>query len=108
MPSIHLLVKKENRSTLTTTEVGSNIVESRAWQLTEQQAKDLVGANVYFHHFQNDRSFYGGVILDIFPWMIENIHVDRRYIIKFRYEKICRDVMPPKQNWTSFEKCIIP
>ena len=59
MAAIHLIERENFISRVTGSQTE---YESGYWALSENQARELVGANIYFHERQVEPSFYGGVI----------------------------------------------
>ena len=100
MAAIHL-IERENlfsRVTGSATEF-----ESGFWAINEVEARNLVGASIYFHQLQLEPSFYGGIITGI------RVHNAAPYIgrIVFRFEPKAdhRNVRTSREGW-AYEKKI--
>lgn len=78
--------------------------ESGLWNVTEKQAKQLIGGLIVFHHKQRLPSYYGGSILSY--RVQEGGEFDQRIIFRFRYEDGCRGIRT-EGNWTTREKKLV-
>jgi hypothetical protein len=81
-----------------------NLWESGSWELNENQAKDLVGGEIYFHKKRGEPSFYGGTIVGY------RVHQDGEYqgkvVFQLQYRLSCRNVSTDKSGWTKNVKII--
>ena len=75
-----------------------NVWESGWWNLDEDEAKKLIGGEIYFHKKRQEPSFYGGKILGY------RIHDDGDYqgriIFKLQYRSSCRNIRTNKSGWS--------
>jgi hypothetical protein len=101
MPAIHL-IEKEN---LISRVSGSQTeYESGYWALSEQDARDLVGAHIYFHERQIEPSFYGGLIIGFRVQQTEPY--TGRVVFRFEPKSECRGVRAGRAGW-QYEKKIL-
>lgn len=77
--------------------LGDDLWESGSWALSEDQAKALVGGEIYFHKKRQEPSFYGGTILD---YRIGSEGENRgKVVFKLQYIPSCRNVSTDKTGW---------
>jgi hypothetical protein len=96
---IHLIENADNF-----TKLRDKVWESGWWVLTEDEAKKLVGGQIYFHRKKSEPSFYGGSIRS---FRIEQEDPHRGSIIfEFEYRETCRGIKADKCGW-SLEKKIV-
>jgi len=101
MPAIHL-IEKEN---LISRVSGSQTeYESGYWALSEQEARELVGAHIYFHERQIEPSFYGGLITGFRVQRSEPY--TGRIVFRFEPKSECRGVRAGRNGW-QYEKKIV-
>ena len=97
--NIHLVEKLNNFVRLE-----DNVWESGWWSLDESKAKKLVGGEIYFHKKQQERSFYGGIIIGY------RIEQDGQYqgkiVFKLQHSKVCRNVKTDKSGWSRRMKIV--
>ena len=81
-----------------------NVWESGWWKLDEDQAKKLVGGEIYFHKRKREPSFYGGGILGyrVYP----DGEYEGKIIFKLRHRPSCRNVRTDKCGWKKNVKII--
>jgi len=81
-----------------------NLWESGSWALDENQAKKLVGGDIYFHKKRQEPSFYGGTILGY------RVHQDGEYqgkiVFQLQHRPSCRNVSTNKFGWKKDVKII--
>jgi hypothetical protein len=85
--------------------IGNNVYESKYWDVSIQQADELIGGDIYFHRKQKEPSFYGGKIIGY------RIHEEEgefkgRIIFHFEYSHSHRGVLAGNGGW-SYEKKIV-
>ncbi len=78
--------------------------ESGWWQLGEDEARKLIGGQIYFHRKKTEPSFYGGSIRG-FRVKEEDPHKGS-IIFEFEYREACRGIKVDKLGW-SLEKKIV-
>ena len=66
---------------------------STSWVLSQETAKSLIGGRIFLHDKQDERSYFGGEILDIIP--SETPGLEGRFDIIFKALPECRDVRCP-------------
>jgi len=96
---IHLIENADNF-----TKLRDKVWESGWWVLTEDEAKKLVGGQIYFHRKKSEPSFYGGSIRS-FRIKQEDPHRGS-IIFEFEYREACRGIKADKCGW-SLEKKIV-
>ncbi len=84
---IHLIENADNF-----TKLRDKVWESGWWVLTEDEAKKLVGGQIYFHRKKSEPSFYGGSIRS-FRIKQEDPHRGS-VIFEFEYRDACRTRTP--------------
>lgn len=71
--------------------------ESGSWPLDEDQAKKLIGGEIYFHKKRQEPSFYGGTILG---YRVHQEGEDQgKIVFKLQYSPSCRNVRTDKSGW---------
>ncbi len=63
---------------------------SGSWVISQETAKSLIGGRIFLHEKQDDRSHFGGEILDVIPSM--NPGQAGRFDIVFKALPECKDV----------------
>jgi len=96
---IHLIENENNF-----TKLGDKVWESGWWQLGEEDAKKLIGGNIYFHRKKTEPSFYGGSIRGY--RVKEDDPFKGRIIFEFEYLEACRGIRADRLGW-SLEKKIV-
>ncbi|NPU83005.1 MAG: hypothetical protein HPY65_00845 [Syntrophaceae bacterium] len=84
--------------------IDENVWESGWWNLDENNAKELVGGDIYFHKTRDEPSFYGGTVLG-YRIQEEGEYVGR-IIFKLQYKKNCRNVRTDRTGWNKKIKII--
>ena len=79
-----------------------SVWESGSWQLDEDQAKKLVGGEIYFHKKRMEPSFYGGTILGY--RVQQDGEQQGKIVFKLHYSLSCRNVRTDKSGWKKFMK----
>ena len=97
---IHLIENSNNF-----TRLRENVWESGWWRLDEAKARELVGAEIYFHKKRLEPSFYGGTIVGY--RMEKDGQHQGRTVFEFQYSHASRNVRTGKCGW-SREMKIIP
>jgi hypothetical protein len=96
---IHLVEKANNF-----TKLQEKVWECGWWQLDEDEAKKLVGGNIYFHKKRTEPSFYGGSIRG---YRVEPDEPNRgRIIFEFEYQSACRGIKTGKLGWSIAKKIV--
>jgi hypothetical protein len=81
----------------------NHIWNSLAWALTEETAKKLIGAEIYFHRGQSLPSHFGGVIESY--WVIDSGPDEGRIGFRMKADQKYKGIKTSKDGW-SFEKKI--
>jgi hypothetical protein len=85
---------------------GSQTYESGFWALPIEQAKSLIGGNIFLHETQLSPSFFGGAIKDC--WLQQAGEWKNRVVFKFdalASHKGIRPINPEGWNWVmNFEE----
>lgn len=93
MPSIHLIAKKQLNVHPVRGSDGE--WESGYWPVTEERAKELVGAKLYLHEMQSGPSYFGGTVLS---YRVSD-EGDGRYIFRFKFDAACKGNVSPR-GWS--------
>lgn len=83
-----------------------NTWESGSWEVNENQAKLLVGGEIYFHKKRTEPSFYGGTITGY--RVHEEGESQGKVVFQLEYRVSCRNVTTDKIGWNRNMKIINP
>jgi hypothetical protein len=108
MPKIHLIEKITN---LKIVDKEKHIWDSFCWAITEENAKKLIGGDLYLHRAKDKPSHFGGKIISyrVLPDDCDQDQgeVPGRIVFCFQASVEHKDVKAEKGNWTSMEKKIV-
>mgnify|MGYP001768685447 CR=1 FL=1 len=86
------------------TKLRDKVWESGCWTIDENDAKKLIGGNIFFHRKKTEPSFYGGSIRSY--RIKEEDPLKGSIIFEFEYRADCRGVKADRLGW-SLEKKIV-
>lgn len=94
MSSIHIICKKAEdgsewigRRGVSCVDKVEHIYVSGKWDLDLEAAKILIGGDLYLHETKNDRSGFGGKIIEVRPAILETKARDQRIEFVFKATK---------------------
>ena len=67
------------------------VYTSGSWDITETEAKRLVGGSIYFHETKAEPSYFGGTVVGYDVIDTENAH-SKRIVFKLESRQDCRNV----------------
>ena len=92
MASIHFICKKAEdgsgwigRNGVTLIDKTNHIYESGKWDLNLVEAQKLVGGDVYLHESKQEKSAFGGKVLDVYESTADDVSRSKRVSIKFQF-----------------------
>jgi len=71
--------------------LGNNKYSSEAWDISEEDARRLVGGKIYFHTTKSEKSYFGGHVDSFEVLTTENAH-ERRIKLYLTAEIECKGV----------------
>ncbi len=102
MAAIHLIERENLFSRVADSQTE---FESGYWAISETEARELIGANIYFHERQLEPSFYGGVITGVRVHQAKDLYTGRM-VFRFEPKPQCRNVRTGREGW-QYEKKIV-
>jgi hypothetical protein len=93
MKNISLIHRSSGPLSYALKRIEGHTYRSASWVLSQETIKSLIGGRVFLHEKQDERSYFGGEILDIIPSEIPGL--EGRFDIIFKALPECRDVRCP-------------
>lgn len=94
MKRLHLICRREGLSYRGVEKVEGvkNMYISGSWDIALDEAKNLIGGQLFLHASKTERSTFGGTVVDVFPVEIEDKARKNRVQFQFLASKDCKNV----------------
>lgn len=92
MKEMHVVCPKQ--AGLFCIDIEEQLYSSRAWTISEETAKRLIGAQFFLHKTQTGPAYHGGFIFDVVPSEEKG-----RYTILYQASMTAKGVMTSKSGW---------
>lgn len=106
MNELHVIVKKENKNTITKVENSTDVWDSLAWDISDESANRLLGGKFYIHETQSGKPYFGGSIISWRYYEQDGVVIHSRKVIRFIFDANCKNVPSSRKGWSQEKKLV--